>query len=94
MPSGVLEGIVNLDGTRSHLFNIAFRVTGNGSFKIYMDDVLYGSYGYAAGTQEVKVPMSTDNFALKFEYVPGDGDEGMAIVQSARIIAGMTIAIR
>ena len=94
MPSGVLEGVVNFSGTRSQMFNIVFRVTGNGSFNIYFDNVLYGSYGYAAGTQEVKVPMSTDNFALKFEYVPGEGDEGMAVVQSARIIAGMTIAIR
>ena len=94
MPSGVLEGAVNLAGTRSHVFNVGFRVTGSGSFNIYIDDVLYGSYGYAAGAQEVKVVTSTDSFALKFEYVPGDGDEGMAVVYSARVVSGMTIAIR
>ena len=94
LPSGEIGGVVSGSSLRSHKFTVVFRVTGTGTFNIYLDGTLAGSYVFSEDTQNATFMRSTDSFGMRLEYVPGAGDTGMAIVSEARLAAGTCIHLR
>ena len=94
LPSGSVDGTVDVAQTSCRWFEMSFRVTGNGTFTIYVDETPIGVYTYAAGAQVARIPLPANSFRIRFEYVPGANDTGSAIISSARVARGFAFSFR
>ena len=95
LPSGSVDGTVDVAQTSCRWFEMSFRVTGNGTFTIYyVDGTPIGVYAYAAGAQLARIPLPANSFGIRFEYVPGANDTGSAIISSARVARGFAFSFR
>ena len=94
LPSGSIDGTVDVAHAPSRWFEVSFRVTGGGTFTIYIDGTPVGAYTYAAGVQSARIPLPADAFGVKFEYAPGANDAGGAIISSARVARGFVLSYR
>ena len=94
LPSGSIGGTIDVAQAPSRWFEMSFRVTGDGTFTIYIDGTPVGVYTYAAGVQSARIPLPANAFGVRFEYVPGVNDAGSAIISSARVARGFTLSFR
>ena len=68
-------------------------VDGTGTLNLYVDDVPAGSF--AAGAVERKLTLTAGTRpVVRFEYVPGEDDEGGATIKGFRVQTGMLLLVR
>ena len=94
LPSGSVDGTVDVAQTSCRWFDVSFRVTGNGTFSISINGTPFASYTYAAGAQLAHIPVPAGEMGIRFEYVPGENDTGDARIASARLVRGFVLSFR
>ncbi len=94
LPSGCVEGTVTVSNRSASRLNATFLVEGTGSFNIFIDGSLYGSYAYSEEKRVVCINIPSTSFGIKFEYVPGEGDSGGAILDAMCLVKGMSLTFR